>query len=308
MDLQAQASDFNAGHEADMGVIVTALRRILRPIFRMMVSRVSCSFLVELVRAVFIEQARAHLERAGNGPVDSTALAELTGENVETIESFERLQAAMGVPGDDNDSAGGSRGRDLSAEKVDLRLDFCPESAVMDYWRNDPRFAESSGRPRVLPVFGPDPSFRTLVSRAFGGELDDATIGRLLVRLRDTGTVEIVDNSHVRVLHDWYVVRNYNERAGLESGSRALARLASNIEHNLSTGDNNRLFQRDYWSRRFRREDLDEVRRRCVVVSMKHDAEIMKIVEDFEQLDEEPGLVTYGVGCYHWQITDPRDP
>lgn len=285
-------------------VVAKALDRVLRPIIRILIGRMSCSFLLEVVRRIYIDEARDHLARLNDRKVNSRELSMLTGEETDTIECFEQLEEAL------SSALGSTIGRHTHAtdtvERIwkagnpHLRVDYCIESMLMDRWRSDPQFSDQSGKPRELPVFGTGATFSSLVEACSVGSISKGQVYKLLAKLSKTGTVEVVNDSRVRMLHHWYQAWKPDEQALLESGSHSMARFASTISHNLNAGDGMRLLQRDRWSRRVRRQDVDELRELCVTSTEKHIAEIVQILEHFELYDDRREFATFGVGWYHW--------
>ncbi|MFW5816631.1 MAG: hypothetical protein ACOCVP_07215, partial [Wenzhouxiangella sp.] len=77
-------------HKEDINWLVEAMVRMIRPIVRLAVGRVSCSALVNLFRQVYVAEAKAHL--AAQNPdrkVTRSALALLCGLDSRAIAALE---------------------------------------------------------------------------------------------------------------------------------------------------------------------------------------------------------------------------
>lgn len=81
------------GHQdQDISWLVDAVTRMVRPIVRFSIGRVSCAALVNLIREVYIEEARDYLERQNpDRKVTRSALALLCGMDGRAIKAYEEL-------------------------------------------------------------------------------------------------------------------------------------------------------------------------------------------------------------------------
>ena len=77
-------------HQDQGSRLALAIERIIRPFIKLIVGRVSCGFLIQQVKRIYIEEARAWIENNdANGRVTKSKLAMLTGLDTRTISSFE---------------------------------------------------------------------------------------------------------------------------------------------------------------------------------------------------------------------------
>ena len=127
-------------HQDQGSRLALAIERIIRPFIKLIVGRVSCGFLIQQVKRIYIEEARAWIENNdANGRVTKSKLAMLTGLDTRTISSFEeKMQRSMK--------------RQLG--------DLCAEAAVLDAWNSDAKYRDEDDKPAVLPILAGAPLFR----------------------------------------------------------------------------------------------------------------------------------------------------
>jgi Family of unknown function (DUF6502) len=127
---------------------------------------------------------------------------------------------------------------------------------VLTGWFESPGYTDGEGRPLVLPVDGPEPSFASLV-RAFSGDIYPKII---LEALLEVGAVKLLKNGRVRA-----VLRRYTsggaEPAALENLGHALQDVIETLEHNLAAPASARHFEDSVVSVRLERAALPLFRR-----------------------------------------------
>jgi hypothetical protein len=99
---------------------------------------------------------------------------------------------------------------------------------LVDAWHSDPRFLDSSGKPRDLPETGQDPSFHSLASAYVPG----APPGIVLDELRRAGQVQSLSDHRVRVRRRSVREQGMNLESVDELGTRT-ADLLKTLRHNL---------------------------------------------------------------------------
>ncbi|NBB92089.1 MAG: hypothetical protein GVY32_02850, partial [Gammaproteobacteria bacterium] len=73
----------------DINWLVEAMTRMARPLVRFAIGRVSCSALVNLIREIYVEEAREYLEEQNpDRKVTRSALALICGMDGRAIKSF----------------------------------------------------------------------------------------------------------------------------------------------------------------------------------------------------------------------------
>lgn len=108
---------------------------------------------------------------------------------------------------------------------------------VLSGWFDDPRYTDGEGRPRALPVDGPEPSFATLV-RAFSGDIYPRII---LDELAEVGAVKLLRDGSVRAVARRYTAGGAEPAAIQHLGSTARD-VFNTLEHNLAKAPEARLY------------------------------------------------------------------
>jgi hypothetical protein len=256
--------------------LASAIERVIRPFIRLIVGRVSCGFLVQQIKRIYIEEARTWIERNDSkGRVTKSKLAMLTGLDTRTISSFE-------------ESA-------ISVDEAKLG-DLCAEAAVLDAWNSDALYRDQSGQPKLLPILGRGASFQSLVMSAIGRNVTCQTV---LERLIDSRNVEVVEENFVRLLSPFYRIVNEAEGSLIDYSSLSANRLLETFNYNMQCKDpqESRLEQ-SRWSARVKRSEAKDLQNemRKLVEKQIHDAE--KILCNYEQPENCPDLVSFGLGWF----------
>jgi len=108
---------------------------------------------------------------------------------------------------------------------------------VLSGWFESPEYTDEDGRPRVLPVDGPEPSFEGLV-RSFSGDIYPKIILDELLRV---GAVRVLKDGSVRALARRYTLGGADAAALQQLGSAARD-LFSTLEHNIAAPADSRLY------------------------------------------------------------------
>ncbi len=108
---------------------------------------------------------------------------------------------------------------------------------VLAGWFESPEYTDEDGRPRVLPVDGPEPSFAGLV-RSFSGDIYPKIILDELLRV---GAVRVQKDGSVRALARRYTLGGA-DAAALQQLGTAARDLFSTLEHNIAAPADGRLF------------------------------------------------------------------
>lgn len=264
----------------NVGWLVESMARMIRPIVRFAVGRVSCSALVDLVRQIYVEEAREHLQAQDpDRRVTRSALALLCGMDGRAIKSFEE-----------------SEGRSYVA------ADICSEAAILETWMNDDDFIEAdSGEPGELLIHGPQGTFQRLVSRAAGRAVTAQTA---LDRLLESGNVAMNEaGTHVRLVNPSYLLVPDSQQAAIEAGSFAVNRLGKAVIHNTRRFDENQApwLQQDRWSLRIPRERLELVRSQIRAMLKEQIADVEDVLETEEGKPSRGSACSLGVGWYYWE-------
>ncbi|MGY6630741.1 MAG: DUF6502 family protein [Wenzhouxiangella sp.] len=265
--------------ENDVGWLIDAVSRMLRPIVRLAIGRISCNALVALIRAIYVAEARAYLEAQNpERRVTRSALALLCGMDGRAIQQYEEASD-----------------KDYSAS------DLCSEAAILDLWQSDQDFIDpDSGQPRELLVHGPQGTFQRLVSRAAGRAVTAQTA---LDRLLESGNVALnPDGTHVRLVKKYFYLIPDSEQAALEAGSLSLNRLGKTLNHNIGRGpETPGWLQQDRWTLRVSQRSLDSFRAQVRALLVKHIDQVEQCLDGQERLQENGPLRAVGIGWYYWE-------
>lgn len=272
------AAQSNQGE--DVNWLVDAITRMVRPIVRFSMGRISCSALVDLVRQAYVKEARAHLQAQNpDKKVTRSALALLCGMDGRAIKAFE-----------DNAS------REYAAS------DVCSEATILGVWKEDKTFQDpETGGPAELLIHGPHGTFQRLVTRAAGRAV---TVQTALEKLVDSGNVRLSeDGTHVTLIDPYYQPVKQSERAAIEASSLAVSRLGATLQHNLNRFDEGQApwLQQDRWCTRIPADRLDAIRAEMRSVLNRHILEIEDYLDQEEKSAAEPDEAMVGVGWYYWE-------
>ncbi|MFN2335242.1 MAG: DUF6502 family protein [Wenzhouxiangellaceae bacterium] len=263
--------------EVDQGArLASAVERIMRPFIRLLVGRVSCGFLVQQVKRIYIEEARASIKQ--NDPearVTKSKLAMLTGLDTRTITNFEETAQP--------------------AEETRIS-DLCAEAAVLDAWNSDAKYRDENEQPKILPILGKGSSFQTLVGSTIGRNVTCQTV---LEKLEESGNVEVVDQNLVRMVNPFYQPIKESEGILIEYGSMSTSSLLDTINHNLNfETKNSRRLQQNRWSMRVKKSDVKDLERELRELVELQILDVEKILIRYEQLEDRPNLTSFGVGWF----------
>lgn len=265
---------------ADINWLVDAMARMIKPIVRLALGRVSCSALVNLVREVYVAEAKAHLKQQNpDRKVTRSALALLCGLDSRAIAALEE-----------------------NAGKTYSVSDMSSPAYILEMWVKDEDFRDPlSGEPAELLIHGPHGTFQRLVSRAAGRAVTPQTA---LENLIESGNIKLNDEgTHVRLIDPIYMPVNESERTTIEAGSLSISLLGKSIVHNsrrhaLSLSP---WLQQDRWSYRIPCDRLATLRADLRTVLKKHIEEVESHLEAEEQETVKGAECSAGIGWYYWE-------
>ena len=273
--------------DANVGWLMAAMTRMIRPVVRFAVGRVSCSALVDLIREVYVLEAREYLKQQNpERKVTRSALALVCGMDGRAIKAFEGLKGREYAPSD-----------------------LCSEAAILEAWMTDPDFCDAdTDRPRELLIHGPQGTFQRLVSRAAGRAVTPQTA---LDRLLESGNLRLDESgTHVRMINPSYMLVPSSEQSAIEAGSFAVNRLGKAVIHNTSRFDKTQApwLQQDRWSLRIPRERLNLIRAEVRTLLKTHIEQVEDFLEDEEQRPSDTVECSLGVGWYYWEDLSNENP
>jgi len=169
---------------------------------------------------VFVREAKQMLEEQGVEPSFSRVAA-VTGIHRHAVSQLMR--------------ASGQNAGEAVEEKEYQRNRL---ARVLTGWFEDPTYTDESGRPRVLGVEGPPPSFSEL-ARAYSGDIYPGIILDELIRV---GAVRLRPDQRVEVLSRRYTPGGADpeslRHAGVVAGD-----VLRTLEHNMTASADDRLFE-----------------------------------------------------------------
>lgn len=260
---------------------VYAILRLLRPIARLVLGRMTGTLLLDLMRRVLVEEACRKLEDDNDGRVTLSEVALLTGIDSRMVKQL------------------------MTTPPSCTEADISREAMVLFRWCNDSDFADpQSGQPADLLMFGPGATFQGLVSRVAGRNV---TVQTLLERLEKNGNVEVINEHWVRLVSHYYNVIEDDEEPMLESGSFAIANLGKTISHNLDHRGEmaQKWIQQQRWSTSLPIERVAELRQQLDNLLRQQVGEATQVIETHESTKvTELNEVMVGVGYFYWECSD----
>ena len=270
----------HAQDKVDVGWLVESMARMIRPIVRFAIGRISCSALVDLVRQIYVEEAREHLQTEHpERRVTRSALALLCGMDGRAIKTFEE-----------------------SADRAYVAADICSEAAILETWRTDADFIDPvDGRPAELLIHGPQGTFQRLVNRAAGRAVTAQTA---LDRLLESGNVVTnAAGTHVRMVSASYRLVPDSQQAAIEAGSFAVNRLGKAVIHNTRRFDKSQppWFQQDRWSLSIPEHRMEQVRSQVRAILEEQADHVEGFLEVEENQPTRGKTCSVGAGWYYWE-------
>jgi len=255
--------------------LASAIERMIRPLIRLIVGRVSCGFVIQQVKRIYIEEARNWIENNDhNNRVTKSKLAMLTGLDTRTISSIE------------------SQPSDPS--KCTMQ-DLCPEASILGEWTTRKGFSDGDGNPKVLPILGKGVSFQALVTSAVGRNV---TYQTALDQLLESGNIEVIDQNFVRMISPFYQPIRSSEETIVDAGSWAISRLSETVCNNLYASKAEKMLQQDRWSRKIPAETYPELRAEARELVTRQIYEMEELIERYEDTDAQTEFKTFGVGWF----------
>lgn len=264
----------------DISWLIKSMVKMIRPIVRLAIGRISCSALVNVVREVYVAEAKEHL--ASQNPdrkVTRSALALLCGMDSRAIAAFE-----------------GSASRNYSP------ADVSSQGYILEMWNTDEAFRDpETGGPAELLIHGPHGTFQRLVSRAAGRAVTPQTA---LDSLLENGNIQLnEDGTRVRLINRVFQPIKEWEKTAIEAGSVAINFLGKAISHNTNRATKSQpsWLQQDRWSYRIPCERLPLLRTELRQVLERHIDEVEAYLEKEESVTDIDQKCSIGIGWYYWE-------
>ena len=274
----------NANTQENAKSITYILSRVFLKVVRLVIGTISFPALTDILKAIYVEEAKKKLSREGTKPTKS-AIALITGLDTRVVSSV----------------------LTQNLEKTIRTQNVNPENALIDMWSSDPFFQdEDSGKPAAIPISGRGRTFQGLVLRSVGRNVTVKTVmDRLLaweiirVNRGDTDTVELISKTYLPLSNDRV---KHTEIAFLEA-----SRVLSAVIHNMNSEREFKVPQQGRWTYRLDPARYNEFRRSVKQLLTKQIKEGESLLEEFEEPTKQPGQLTVGIGWYQWGDHEPEE-
>ena len=191
----------------------------MRPLARVLLRQgVTAHEFGNIANAAFVRAAEDVLREQNQDPSFSR-ISTITGIHRHAVST---LSSLAGV-----DSVGEFESKDYQRNRI---------ARVLTGWYESPDFTDKDGKPLILAVDGPSPSFSDLV-REFSGDIYPKIILDELLRVKAVRTTR---DGKLRVMSKRYTLGGADPES-IEQLGDAARQLLSTLEYNLETDENQRL-------------------------------------------------------------------
>jgi len=277
----------------DVAILTLAVENVFRKLIRLLIGKISLKKLQEMVQVIFVEEAETKLKKEKPGKnVPLSTLAVITGIDTRTLTGVKAKE---------------SYAKPFHEIKRFLS-EITPECSVLDVWESDDAYKDpGTGKPVVLPITGPKPSFESLIGDS--NSTRGVTVKSFLQRLEASNSV-VVDKEEniVRMIDKRYTpfgseAKTENARIGMA----AVGNLVDTIAHNLAapSEDEEPLYQRGCWTNRLDPQDSQKLRALIKTFLSKTDEKARKIIKPFEQNVVSHDQITAGVSMFYFEEKSP---
>ncbi len=273
----------------DVVILTKAVENVFRRLIRLLLGKISLKKLQEMIQVIFVEEAEAQLKRENPGKnVALSKLAVVSGIDTRTLTRIKSEESYL---------------KPFYMEKRFLS-EITPECSVLDVWESSEAYRDpKTGKPRVLKINGPKPSFESLI--ADSNSTRGVTVKSFLQRLEVSKSIVVnkADNL-VRMIDKRYTP--FGSKAQTENariGMAAVGNLVDTIAHNLTAPAENgkSFYQRGCWTNRLDKNDSKKLRKLVRKFLEKTDEKARKIIKPFEQDVVSQNQVTAGVSLFYFE-------
>jgi len=268
----------------EAAILSLAVDNVFRKLIRFLVGRISLVRLQEMIRYIYVEEAQKTLQAENPGKnVPMTKLALVTGLDTRTLYQVrKRLES------------------DNRQYRQQFLSELTPESAIVEAWADRVRSKQESGS-QVLDYGSETCGFERLVKETITGRgittpsiIERLEATRSVVRNRKNRTLELIVDEFSPYLSD-------DEPNIVNAALSAISNLISTIEHNMSSPQQDKYFQRQRWTFRLDPEDRAAFR-----LAMKELLETYKDgaeagIRPWERKSYGKDRITAGVGFYYFE-------
>jgi len=289
LEIQEDVMSINPDHTrfktmTDNSAVHQVLPLLIRKIVRLLMGTVSFPVLADLVKSIYVEEARRKLEQTGSKPTNS-AIALISGLDTRVVSSILKESNNPSI----------------------LPVAANPENTLIDVWSSESPFQdEQSGEPAILPIEGKGKTFQSLVLRAIGRNI---TIKTVLDRLLEGGTVRIIEGDipRVELISRFYNPVSSDDAKSTEVGLLESSRVLSAVLYNTNCEKEMRVPQQGRWTYRLNPNNYKKFRTEVRELLERQISEGDALLEKFEEPHKTPGQVTVGIGWYQWGDHEPEN-
>lgn len=260
-------------------IFIAAVRRLLRPLMRVMLKNGISSEDFEVVaRQVFVDVAEQDFALPNRKQSDSR-ISVLTG--------LSRKQVAR-LRKQTNISLGGADARQNRAHRV------------ITGWLRE--FTDDTGAPIALPLEGKT-SFDTLVKR-FAGDVPSRAVADELLRI---GNAVMLENGYLELVSRGYLPKPLSDDMLVLFGTH-VADFLNTWDHNLSVKDGTTpMFQREVTYRYIHQDDVEEFNRLANKRGQNLLEELDRWLAARQQGRDKEDTLRLGLGLYQIQTPNEKD-
>lgn len=273
----------------DVAILTRAVENVFRKLIRLLIGKISLKKLQEMIQVIFVEEAEANLRQEAPGKnVALSTLAVVTGFDTRTLTKIKAKDSYL---------------KPFHEEKRFLS-EITPECSVLDVWESSAKYSDqTSGKPKVLAIKGPEASFETLISDS--NSTRGVTVTSFLNRLEASNSI-VVDktNNQVRMIDKRYTpFESEGQTESVRIGMAAVGNLVDTITHNLKVSPQNGapFYQQGCWTNRLDKGDGIKLRGLIKKFLLKTDEKARKILKPFEQDIAGSDQVTAGVSMFYFE-------
>lgn len=273
----------------DSAILTRAVEGVFRKLIRMLIGRMSLKKLQEMIQVIFVEEAEAMLRQETPGKnATLTTLAVIAGYDTRKI---------VKIKSNDNYlKSFHNKERFLSS--------ITPECSILDVWESNPEYQDpDSGKPRVLKITGPAPSFESLIGKSVAAR--GVTLNSFLQRLEVSQSIEIDKvRNEVRMLDKRYIPAQSKDRTeSVKVGMAVIGNLVDTITHNLNAPDRDEelFYQQGCWTNRLKKADSRKLRKLVRSFLLESDEAARKVIGPFEQKEADTDQITAGISMFYFE-------
>ena len=254
--------------------VFSAVRRLMRPLVRILIRNgIAYGALAELIRKVYVDVAFEDFSPEGKKQTVSrvSGLTGLTRKEVKRLAEMEETDSVSGQ------------------ERYNRAI------RVIGGWVKDKRFTDENGKPADLQVEGRRSSF-TLLAKDYSGDIPYRAMLNMLV---EAGSVKLV-RGKVRLVRHAYVPGGDGVEKIRILGTDT-AELMTTIDHNLTAGPDNLLFQRKVSYDNIDPAALDKLRKLSAKKAQTLLEQLDRQYAGNELDEDDGGGSTISLGIYYYE-------